>query len=174
MQSALLRIDAGSDVNILESGSVIIGESVYINGGTPEFFFRWIDEDNGEYYERTPEVYNLGMYWLTVTDEKNCTASDSLAVKSYGTGAPSVFMDETVKVFMDGTGNLLYVELRDIAGPLSLSIVTMEGKLLYSDILDGYSTEFTHQIDLSTLHHGIYLLHVQYGRIRSVKKIIVH
>ena len=86
IQPTLLRVNAGNNLNLSESGSAIIGESLFVSGGTPEYYYSWRDEQNIEYFEQTPEVFSSGKYFVTVSDQNSCSALDSLTVNDYGTG----------------------------------------------------------------------------------------
>ena len=172
-QPPLLRVDAGSDLNLSESGFVILGESLNVSGGTPGFSYEWYDENGNVFYNQTPEVFNTGKYWLTVTDQNHCSAIDSLSVMDYGTGLNPPFSSVTEKVVWDGFNRILIVELYKINGPVSLSVLTTDGKILYLYRQSGNRNKFTHQVNLGLMNKGIYLLSIRYNHRNSVQKLIL-
>ena len=173
-QQSILRVDAGSDINLSEAGSAVIGESVNIIGGSPEFTHEWNDESGIIYYEKTPEVYNPGKYWLTVADVNNCSAVDSITVFNYGTSVIPFSRDDSVQVVMYPGSNIIHVEVRNVDGPVVLSIISLDGKLLYSYSESGVSGNFRHQADLSHFEGRSCLVSVQYNRQISARKLILN
>jgi hypothetical protein len=180
-QAPLLRVDAGSDVNLSESGSAVIGGSVYVTGGTAEFTYIWQDESSAEYYGREAEVPRTGIYKLTVTDMKNCTAVDSLKVLDYGTGLPPGSTGPLAAVYLDDARRTLSIELRQASGPVFFYICSLDGRAVYSGGVQGgapggapgTSPAFSHQADLSGLGSGIYLVVIRDDRNKWVQKFIL-
>jgi len=173
IQPNLLRVEAGNDINLTETGSVILGESLYVTGGTPEFSYVWTDESGNDYNEQYPEVSNTGKYRLDVTDQVNCSASDSLTVNDYGTRTVWQEKREPVKVFFDDSRKIMVVEISEFKGTGHLSIFNMEGKVFYSQDIEIISNVIMHQIDLSNLNSGIYLFQILNEDKRAVLKFLV-
>ena len=173
IQPSLLRVIAGDDLNLSESGSAIIGESLFVSGGTPEFSYSWRDEQNMEYLEQTPEVFSSGKYLLTVSDQNSCSALDSLSVNDYGTGFTEHNADMNILVRLDSQNELLVIEAPEIKGSVQLKILTIDGRLIYSFNQKPGNIPFIHIVGISSFKSGIYLIDVRNELGHSVKKIVL-
>ncbi|MFO7668222.1 MAG: T9SS type A sorting domain-containing protein [Bacteroidales bacterium] len=173
IQPSQLKVNAGDDLNLSESGSAIIGESLLVSGGTPDFSHQWTDEENNLFLERTPEVFNPGRYFLTVTDQNHCSAIDSLSVYDYGTGISVQHAEMNVRVRPDPQNQLLFIEISQAGGDILIQLISMEGKVLYFFAQPAPDSPFSHTVGISTFKSGIYLIDVQYGQGHSIKKIVL-
>lgn len=173
IQPSLLRVSAGDDLNLPESGSAILGESLFVSGGTPEFSYSWRDEEDTEYFEKTPEVSSPGKYWVTVSDQNSCSALDSLSVNDYGTGRPEYNSQMNLLVRLDLQNDLLFIETPLTTGKVQLNIFSVEGKLIYSYNQGLRSAPFIHSVGVSTFKSGIYFIDVRNELGHSVKKIVL-
>jgi len=173
LQPSLLRVNAGDDLNLSESGSAILGESMFVNGGTPGFSYRWEDEQNMEYFEQTPEVFSTGRYMVTVNDQNNCSAIDSLVLNGYGTGITAHNAELNFLVRLDSQSDLLFVEVPRTTGNVQLKILSLEGKVLYSYSQDLTNAPFIHAVGVSTFNSGIYFVDIRGRPGHSVKKIVL-
>ena len=173
VQPSLLRVSAGDDLNLSESGSAIIGESLFVNGGTPEFTYSWRDEQNMEYFEQTPEVFSSGKYVVTVSDQNSCSALDSILVNDYGTGITEHNADMILLVRLDSQNKLLFIETPKSTGEVQLNILSVEGRLIYSYQQGLANTPFIHTVGISTFKSGIYFIDVRNELGHSVRKIVL-
>ena len=173
IQPSLLRVSAGDDLNLSESGSAIIGESLFVSGGTPEFSYSWRDEQNMEYLEQTPEVFSSGKYLLTVSDQNSCSALDSLSVNDYGTGITAHNADIIILVSLDSQNKLLCIETPQTTGKVQLNILSVEGRVIYSYNQRLTNIPFIHTLGISTFKSGIYFIDVRNELGHSVKKIVL-
>jgi len=172
LQPSLLRLSAGDDLNLSESGSAILGEGMFVNGGRPEFSYHWQDEQNMEYFEQRPEVFSTGSYVLTVNDQNNCSAMDSVSVNDYGTGIIPHSANMEVLVRLDAQSDLLFIETQRTTGNVQLKIISLEGKVLYSYSQVLTSVPLIHTVGIGTYNKGIYIVDIR-GRLwHSVKKIV--
>jgi len=172
-QDSRLMVNAGIDVNLSESGSVTIGESITVKGGTADFAYQWFDEFNNSYDEKTPEVNHSGKYWLSVSDQKNCSALDSLNVWDYGTGLLLVSSEPEEIVVWDRLSRNLQLKLPEAKASLFLSIVSIDGKVIYTYSESGIRNQFEHSIDLASAENGIYILSLHYNNMKSNHKLML-
>lgn len=172
-QPSLLRVSAGDDLNLSESGSAIIGESLFISGGTPEFSVYWRDEQNMAYFEQTPEVFSTGKYVVTVSDQNSCTAHDSLSVDDYGTGITEHNAEMKILVRLDVQNELLVIEAPGIEGAVQLKVLSLEGRLIYAFNQKPGNIPFLHMVGISNFKSGIYFIEVRNELGHSVKKIVL-
>jgi hypothetical protein len=172
-QASKLRVDAGKDILLDNSGSVIIGESVSVAGGTPEYTFIWTAPNEQEYNERTPLVTISGLYKLIVIDDNNCSAEDSLTVNDYGTGITNHKNTSDCHIVVEPDGKLM-ITMLNIAGPVNLRIISSEGLLIYQNKINSITPEHFYRINPGKISSGVYLLSVQFNSGSIVKKFIVH
>ncbi len=173
IQPTLLRVSAGNDLNLSESGSAIIGESLFVSGGSPEFYYSWRDEQNIEYFEQTPEVFSSGKYFVTVSDQNSCSALDSLSVNDYGTGITPHNADMNILVRLDSQNKLLFIEMPQTLGNVQLNIVSLEGRVIYSYNQGLTGSPFIHTVGVRSFKSGIYFIDVRDELGHSVKKIVL-
>ena len=173
VQPSLLRVSAGDDLNLSESGSAILGESMYVNGGTPGFSYSWRDEQNMEYFEQTPEVSSIGIYVVTVSDQNNCSALDSLTVNDFGTGITELYDDLNILVRLDSQNELLFIETPKILGNVQLKIVSIEGRVLYSYARVLTNAPFMHTVGVGSFWGGIYFIDLRSDQGYFIEKIVL-
>lgn len=173
LQPSLLRVSVGDDLNLSESGSAILGGSMFVNGGRPGFSYRWLDEQNMEYFEKTPEVFSTGRYMVIVNDQNNCSAIDSLIVNVYGTGIPAHNAELNVLVRLDSQSDLLFIEVPRTTGNVQLKILSLEGKVFYSYSQDLMNAPFMHAVGVGSFNSGIYFVDIRDRLGHSVKKIVL-
>jgi hypothetical protein len=77
-QPRLMEVDAGEDITANDPGTVILGQDMTVVGGTPEYMYKWTDPEHSVHEDRTIQGQTFGTYHLEVSDEKHCTASDSV------------------------------------------------------------------------------------------------
>lgn len=173
LQPSLLRVNAGDDLNLSESGSVIIGESLFVSGGTPDFSYRWSDEQNMEYFGRTPEVFSSGKYLVTVVDQNSCSAFDSLSVYDFGTGITAQNAKMSIHLRLDSQNELMFIETPPYAGKVSLLLISAEGKVIYTFDRVLSNTPFIHSIWTGTFNRGIYFIELRSDQWQTVKKVVL-
>jgi hypothetical protein len=79
-QPRLMEVDAGEDITANDPGTVILGQDMTVVGGTPEYMYKWTDPEHSVHEGRTLQGQTFGTYHLEVSDEKHCTAFDSVKV----------------------------------------------------------------------------------------------
>jgi hypothetical protein len=173
IQPPLLRVNAGGDLNLSESGSAIIGKSLFVSGGTPEFSYCWRDEQMMEYFEQSPEVFSSGKYIVTVSDQNNCSALDSLSVNDYGTGITMHDAEIDILVRLDLQNELLLIEMPQTSGMVQINIWSVEGRVIYSFHQGLTNPPFIHALGVSTFKSGIYFIYAGNELGHTVHKIVV-
>ncbi|MCK4824665.1 hypothetical protein KA005_53430, partial [bacterium] len=79
-QARLLEVDAGSDIPLAGQDSVLLGEGTSVVGGTPDFTYQWKDQSGNSTDGQFVFMSSPGVYFIAITDTRNCTALDSLEV----------------------------------------------------------------------------------------------
>ncbi len=112
-----------------------------VTGGTPNYDFRWNDN------QQSSEIQNLltGWYIVTVTDNNQCTITDSIFITEPNTALTGTFKATDVTCFDDRNGRL--------------SIFANGGKLPYQYSLD--SEDFTNASEWAGLFAGDYVMTIR-------------
>lgn len=173
LQASQLRVSAGDDINLSESGSALIGESIFVSGGTPDFSYTWRDEQNMEYFEQTLEVFSSGKYVLTVVDQYSCSALDSLSVNDFGTGVSEHNAKMNILVRLDSQNKLLFIETPQTTGKVQLNILSVEGRVIYSYHQMLTNSPFIHSLGVGAFVSGLYIIDVRNELGHSVEKIVL-
>lgn len=173
IQPSQLRVSAGDDINLSESGSAIIGESLFVSGGTPGFSYSWRDEQNMEFFEQTLEVFSSGKYVVTVVDLNSCSALDSLSVNDFGTGISEHNTKMNILVRLDSQNKILFVEIPQSTGKVQLNILSVEGRVIYSYHQMLTNTPFIHSLGVGAFMSGLYIIDVRNELGHSVEKIVL-
>jgi|GEM_PF-2580499 len=172
-QAALLRVDAGPDVTLDTEGSAIIGEQVFINGGTPGFTFLWEDDQQQTYEEETPVVSAAGTYRLVITDARHCTAEDNLQVLPNTSLAYSDLLREQVRIGFDASRKTFSIEWHDVGEPLIVTLVSIDGKVADRKEFSTGTGSHRNAFSLGKPERGIYLMVVQSGMKGFTEKFII-
>lgn len=169
-QASILRVDAGGDMNLDTQGLAILGEALSVRGGTPGYIYHWEDAHSMEYPERNPQVNAPGDYILTVTDQNNCSASDSMKVQDYGTGTDRPGHIGGIELYTDSRRHILEISIPRATSGFSLAIYHLDGKLLYREIQGPHGSSLSRSLNLAYAPGGIYLLEVHNNEWRYTRK----
>lgn len=173
-QAPLLRVYAGSDVNLSEDGTAILGEGLTINGGTPEYSYTWADNSKREFYGPNPQTEASGWYWLTVKDGNNCQATDSMKVLDYGTGMQNEGIRPDISILNNQTEKILSIELVNIKGVVHLTLVNTDGRVLIHQGIELQEITSTHILDLRSCPPGLSVLHIRSKDTSWAEKILIY
>ena len=165
-QPPVLTAHAGDDA--VFSSPFQIGGTPSASGGTSPYNYIWspvTDLSNGTI--SNPTINNLTaerMYTLTVTDARNCTASDEIYVSI----APlSLSGASSISIYPTVASHFLTIE--SVAQIFSVRIVDLNGKEQVQE--QGYSKSL--QLNVQSLKEGLYLLQVQTENEVATFKIII-
>jgi hypothetical protein len=108
----------------------------------------------------------VGPYGISVTDITNVSTS----IDTFGQASNSS-MDKKgnlrIKIFSNPTTGCINIQIH-MPGPKFIVITSLNGQLLYTDRMEGY----THQIDLSSFEKGLYFITVKSRDYARTEKII--
>lgn len=152
-----LKVNAGADV-ITESGTVTLGSNLQVSGGTPDFSFLWLLNENIIASDRITQVSHSGKYVVKVIDSRNCSATDTVSV--FFTSVEEVKSNLPCKVFPVPTSNLLTIEVPDDVIIQSVSIVAIDGTKLSTIGQPQKGSNNSVKTDVSFLPDGFYFLSV--------------
>lgn len=172
-QAAQLRVNAGYDMDMEEDGTVVIGTSVYTFGGTPEFSYEWRDQQDHYYYEKSTEVSITGDYFLTVTDQKNCSASDTLTVFPFGTGFFLANEIAELQISFNPENSSLRLSSPEPMKDPVLRIISMNGSVLFDARIEQRESSDIYTVELDLVQPGMYLVYMQGKQNMAAAKFIV-
>lgn len=173
-QAPMLRVDVGPDETLGDEGTVVIGENIYITGGTSGFSYVWNDAQQNSYEEATPEVALAGTYLLTVTDVNSCTAVDSLQVLPNTSGITAAeLLRERVSVMYDPNHRELEIEVTNVVGPVMITLYAIDGRLAVREEIAAGTGTTRHRAAMGPITTGVYVLHVQRGTAMYSEKLII-
>ena len=94
-------------------------------------------------------------------------------MRDFGTGIDPVLSNSDERVVFDGLNRTLYIELSEAKGSVSLSLISIDGKLIYTFSESGVVNQFSHTLDLNSAENGVYICTLQYNERRTVHKLII-
>jgi len=113
-------------------------------------------------------------YSVSVTSKKNTIIQSSSSIEvnvNDCTTLESVL--ENFKAFPNPTENTLNVALPPLSRKIRMSLVSIDGKIIYNKDVASKDTGLVTQIDVSSIPKGVYFLRIQNEILSETKKIIV-
>ncbi|NMB72780.1 MAG: T9SS type A sorting domain-containing protein [Bacteroidales bacterium] len=150
-----LKVNAGADI-ITGSGTVSLGNNLQVSGGTPDFSYLWLLNDNTIASDKITEVTHSGKYIIKVIDSRNCSASDTVSVVF--TSVREITSKLSCRVFPVPAHNTLFLEVPENELIQSLIILSIDGKKLVSLVPPQTGYLKTFETDISFLPKGFYFL----------------
>jgi hypothetical protein len=154
-QPTKLAADAGEDQDLYTGQSLTLGTDVSITGGTPGYQLTWKDTGGNEYVTPTIAVTVPGSYYLTVTDEKHCTDTDSVRV-SWVTATDNTNAVSGFSLFPNPSGGVFFFRAEHLENPVKLEVISADGRVVFKQDFEIINPEFTGRIDLSGFDKGAY------------------
>ncbi|MBK8192457.1 MAG: hypothetical protein IPK76_04400 [Lewinellaceae bacterium] len=149
-------------------GSIIVAP---VSGGTMPYYFQW---DNGGMND-TLGALLPGLYTLTLSDERGCSATGSFEV-SWSSGTSEAGSRAHLLLFPNPAGATAAIqgELRDGRIPASLKIFDASGKEVRAVAMPGNTGVFYRQFTLEGMAAGTYLLRLcdAEGRVLGEGKLV--
>lgn len=168
-QPALLIANAGNDITSTDEVEITIGGQPAATGGTAPYVYSWSPQENLSDHTLANPILDLieanGSYTLTVTDSKGCSDTDELSVL---VTIVSVERDHNAfKVYPNPVSDAIIVE-SELKGS-TVKLVNLAGVTVKQWNHSGSS----HELSVSDVSAGFYLLKIQHGRkLKSVKLLI--
>ena len=154
-QPGRLTLDAGENQDLSAGQTITLGTDANITGGTPEYQYSWNNKGGNEYSTPTIVITSPGSYYLTVTDEKHCTATDSvLVLRVTATGSTNTVSG--FSLFPNPSTGLFYFKLENPANHVNLEVISSEGRLVFKQKFETSHSDFTGKVDLTGFDKGVY------------------
>jgi PDZ domain-containing secreted protein len=119
------------------------------------------------------KIQQLEKYCDRGTPEEPNHPNASSREESNGT-SPNAFEEETViEVFPNPTSDIVNIKFEGKKAPLSIKVVDLNGKEMYSRIIQNFEGDYKNQLDLSTYPAGVYFIHLNQHDEQISKQVIV-
>lgn len=169
-QPAQLVANAGADVSDASTLDITIGGSPTATGGTSPYTYSWSPSANlSDATVANPELDLIAAednYEVTVTDANGCTSVDDMDVL-----VSIVSVEEgnrAIVVYPNPASRQVTVEMKE--NPDAVLVYDNSGRLVIHD----RPKSLRHDLNLSSLNPGFYLLKVKQGKKLHVVKLLIH
>lgn len=166
-----LKVETGSDLILSPGDSVLIGEQITVSGGTPQYAYLWKEPDGNPQPSEMFWARMTGKYELTVTDARNCTASDAVWILS--TSVTPDMAGWYFRIFPNPSQGVFYLQINGAAPDGTVSIFAADGKLIRNlqNIPDERGA--ISEIDLRDCAPGSYLVRYPAGKHVFVETLLI-
>ncbi len=165
-----LNLEAGNDLILGDNDNITLGNDLTISGGSPAFLYTWSSMLGEIAITPTATVSSGGTYFLTVTDARNCSDSDTIIV--FGT---SVALTETThawSVYPNPAQNTIFI-LTDPSDPvIFVEVLSVTGEILLSHSCSPSKSHPEVSLNISDLYQGIYLIRIKTKEFDSLKSFV--
>ena len=140
-----------------------------VTGGTSPYAYQW---SNGATIQDLTGLCP-GTYTVTVTDAKGCQTTTSVTIDAFvGIEEASILSD--VKVYPNPTVGLTFVEFNTTeAMDVTVVVTDMTGAYLAVKEFKSVYGQIKHEVDMSSLAKGVYLVNIQSAEGMITERIAV-
>ncbi len=180
--AAALVADAGSDQTICEGASTPIGGNPTAVGGSSPYSYDWLPTSNlSSPTASNPDANPGGApttvdYMVEVTDARGCTSSDTMTVTvdtCAGIGNPADIGSSSIFPNPSNGNFLVEVKLVNQPNMAKITILTVDGKQVYSREVTANNRLIREEIKLAGLSRGNYIVNIDVDGARLSHKIII-
>ncbi len=165
--TSAINIDAVPDQNICLDESV----TLIATGGSN---YLWSTGETTTSITVSPTETTI--YAVTISNGNTVQVDDiTIFVDETCSGISNRLNEKESKLYPNPTEGVLNIELANFSNESVISIFDINGRLVYSDIVDNYSPVkiFKRQINLSNFGKGIYFVRFFNNNISETKKVLV-
>lgn len=146
--------------------NVISGQTVTLDAGAGYISYLW----NTLAGTQTIVTGIAGNYWVTVTDNHNCHASDTITVNIInGIDAPE---SGAILIYPNPSNGLVYINFSNASARYSVKVTDAIGRIVYSEIKNS-SAGALQTVDLNHQPAGVYYLTVSDDKSAITKPIVI-
>lgn len=175
-QDSILVVDAGEDTAFSNPADVnvfVLGGSPSAIGGSFPYRFEWspssaLDNDSIANPQIINQTTGQQTYTLTVFDDRNCTAVDSVIITLLFISSLTSYDGAKLNIYPNPAHSSITVELPHNTG--TLKFYDGSGRVVQSINV----TDFKQQINVRTLASGMYTLEYQQSNNRLIQKIQIN
>ncbi|KPK84902.1 MAG: hypothetical protein AMS27_08775 [Bacteroides sp. SM23_62_1] len=162
-------ITIGNDTVITENDIIMLYSNSNFNS------YLWSTEETTKSIEIIGEESGTGEfeYWLIVTDENNCTNSDTIIITVIeSTGIKNILSNGYVKFYPNPANDFLIIEINGINETVKIYIISEDGKILITkSYKEGLNIK--DKLDLKEFMSGWYIIKVQTDREIKTNKFLL-
>jgi len=176
LQPLALMVNAGNDINLTKGQTISLGGSA--SGGAGHYTYAWSPSAGlniASAANPSLTASTTTTYTLSVADASGCSATDALIITVNSAGQPSAVNDieqGQVSIYPNPTTGNATLEFPACEGASTLTLLTYDGKLLWTRQVEVTPGQVKQEINLDTATPGIYLLVIKNGHGTRVQKIV--
>ena len=172
-QPPLLNASAGSDLN-LSGADLVLGDTPAASGGMEPYSYQWLPETDLDDASSANPVYSGDQsqsYTLIVTDNRGCTAMDTINILI--TGVSEISNDALLVVYPNPGAGMIRLKMRENANGVSkvIRMYSSTGQLILNAQWDDVKHEYL--IDVSALAAGSYVITVGEGKEILTRQLVI-
>lgn len=172
-QSGLLEVDAGGDVVTESPDQILLGEALEVKGGTPAYTYRWTDPDLQDHEGMKLQGNSFGKYILEVTDQRHCTALDSVTIFNALSVDPDQALIHTL-FFPNPSSGIIYFDTSIFGKEIQVEIMDVSGRKIFQHQFQHSWDKTMQPLNLDELPGGTYLLRLSDGKISRTGHIQIN
>jgi len=173
-QPPILNASAGSDIT-LSGSDLTLGDTPSALGGLAPYSYQWSPETGLDNALISNPVYSGDQpqsYSLVVTDNRGCTARDTINIVI--TGFPDVHGDDLLLVYPNPGAGMIWLRMKEGVKQSSklLSLHNSTGQLVFKKNWNNVKDDYC--IDVSTLASGNYIISIGEGKGLITRKLMIN
>lgn len=173
-QPPILNASAGSDIT-LSGSDLTLGDTPSALGGLAPYSYQWLPETGLDNALISNPVYSGDQpqsYSLVVTDNRGCTARDTINIVI--TGFPDVHGDDLLLVYPNPGAGMIWLRMKEGVKQSSklLSLHNSTGQLVFKKNWNNVKDDYC--IDVSTLASGNYIISIGEGKGLITRKLMIN
>ena len=138
--------------------------------------YLWSDTSTGQTLLVDGAVTGTGefTYWVTVTNEFSCSASDTAVVVVSPVGGVPMQISWEISIYPNPSSGEFNLKVSGIEpGTYTLTILNAGGQIVYGSTFSASDTEITRAINIQTLSKGLYYVRFENTNKGFTRKIIL-
>ena len=137
--------------------------------------YLWSTGNNSQTIQLFGNVLGLGQHEIYVTvDQDGCTGtSNSFVLTVDACAGISELGNLTIEVYPNPSNGQIVLDINGDSEGFALTVVDVNGKLVYSERIASVNSNLRKAIDLSTLSKGMYFLKLEDGTESIARKLII-
>ena len=164
-------IDLGKDTTITTDDIIVL------DSGTGFASYLWNNDSITQTLEIDGSEVGTGIYnySVIVTDDNTCSNSDTIEITvESGSGIDDFAFKTLIKLYPNPTTGIINIVIEGYREQnLTIEVLNITGKLVYSKQLENMKVIMMEKIDLSDQPKGIYILKLHNYKTVKVRKVLI-
>lgn len=176
-QPPQLSVAPIANVNLCPGGSVLL--TAVVSGGSPIYTYSWSPSSglsNVVSDTTTASPTATTPYTVTVTDDRNCTATQNVTVTILDcSGLEEVNFLSSLNIFPNPNNGEFTVDLqfKNKQSKLNIEVVDLTGKLIFTKDFSHPAVNFNTTLNLQAITKGNYLVKFNFSKVSLTRSIII-